>query len=304
MSGLSVLDFFCGAAGGWSLGLHRAGFETVAACEADPWRRAMFSARNPKALMYDDVRTLSAARLVSDLGYFPRYVFGSPPCQDASAANTKGRGVDGGRTGLIWDFVRLVGEGRPCAGALENVPGLRTRGAERIVASFRAIGYACEWFVVAASDVGANHERKRAWLLFVDPAQIGHGGGRPWRHGSHGNGSAYPARDVEIIDADCEWESALAEHAEMGRGASSGGPAREPWSRWNGGLASHLRLDDGISDELARLDGARSRAQGSLAGACVAAFGDAVVPQITESIGRAILRMEDAMLLACGGVSA
>jgi DNA (cytosine-5)-methyltransferase 1 len=33
-----TLDLFCGAADGWSLGLHRAGFTTVAACET--WRRA------------------------------------------------------------------------------------------------------------------------------------------------------------------------------------------------------------------------------------------------------------------------
>src|SRR3990167_5968957 len=35
----TVLDLFCGAAGGWSLGLERAGFRTVAACESDPRRR-------------------------------------------------------------------------------------------------------------------------------------------------------------------------------------------------------------------------------------------------------------------------
>lgn len=42
----SVLDLFCGAAGGWSLGLHRAGYRTIAACEIDPWRREVFSHLN------------------------------------------------------------------------------------------------------------------------------------------------------------------------------------------------------------------------------------------------------------------
>lgn len=36
-----VLDLFAGAAGGWTLGLHRAGFVTVAACEIVPWRRVL-----------------------------------------------------------------------------------------------------------------------------------------------------------------------------------------------------------------------------------------------------------------------
>lgn len=41
----TVLDLFAGAAAGWSLGLHRAGYRTVAACEIDPWRRSVLQAR-------------------------------------------------------------------------------------------------------------------------------------------------------------------------------------------------------------------------------------------------------------------
>lgn len=31
---------------GWSLGLSRAGYRTVAMCEIDPWRRAVLEARH------------------------------------------------------------------------------------------------------------------------------------------------------------------------------------------------------------------------------------------------------------------
>jgi DNA (cytosine-5)-methyltransferase 1 len=95
----TVLDLFSAAAGGWSLGMHRAGFRSVAACEAIPWRRALYSQNNPGVILYDDVRTLTADRLRDDLGFLPRYVVGSPPCQDISSANTKGRGVEGERSG-------------------------------------------------------------------------------------------------------------------------------------------------------------------------------------------------------------
>jgi hypothetical protein len=44
---LNVLDIFSGAAGGWSKGLQRAGYTTVAACEIDPWRREVFAAEHP-----------------------------------------------------------------------------------------------------------------------------------------------------------------------------------------------------------------------------------------------------------------
>ena len=44
---MRVLDLFAGACGGWSLGLHRVGYETIAACEIDPWRRACYARNFP-----------------------------------------------------------------------------------------------------------------------------------------------------------------------------------------------------------------------------------------------------------------
>lgn len=41
----TVMDLFSGAAGGWSLGMSRAGYRTVVMCEADPWRRSVLAAR-------------------------------------------------------------------------------------------------------------------------------------------------------------------------------------------------------------------------------------------------------------------
>jgi hypothetical protein len=93
---MRTLDLFAGAAAGWSLGLHRAGFETVAACEIDPWRRACFANNFPRARMYEDVKTLTAARLLSDLGYLPEIIVGSPPCQ---AVGPEGYSWNGGPLG-------------------------------------------------------------------------------------------------------------------------------------------------------------------------------------------------------------
>jgi site-specific DNA-cytosine methylase len=41
----ATLDLFTGAAGGWTLGMHRAGYHTIAACEIDPWRRSVLAER-------------------------------------------------------------------------------------------------------------------------------------------------------------------------------------------------------------------------------------------------------------------
>jgi hypothetical protein len=110
---MRALDLFSAAAGGWSLGLHRAGFVTVAACEIVEWRRILYAENNPHVRLYADVRSLTAARLVSELGFLPDIIVGSPPCQDISSANTKGRGIEGERSGLYLEAVRLVGECRP-----------------------------------------------------------------------------------------------------------------------------------------------------------------------------------------------
>lgn len=167
---MRALDLFSAAAGGWSLGLHRAGFVTIAACEIVEGRRILYAENNPDVRLYEDVCGLTATRLVSDLGILPNIIVGSPPCQDISSANTKGKGIDGERSGLYLEAVRLVGDCRPRWFAFENSPNFRTRGADRLLAELEALGYAVEPFVVGADSVGANHVRKRSWLIGYDPA--------------------------------------------------------------------------------------------------------------------------------------
>ena len=191
---MQVLDLFSAAAGGWSLGMHRAGFTTIAACEVEAWRRALYSENNPGVKVYDDVRTLTADRLLADLGRLPSIVVGSPPCQDISSANTKGKGVEGERSGLYFEAIRIIDEVRARWFALENSANLRTRGADAVIAALEAIGYACWPVVVRAGDVGANHERPRCWLIGCDLAQVadvdaqgfGYEGGWSRGHGSDG----------------------------------------------------------------------------------------------------------------------
>jgi DNA (cytosine-5)-methyltransferase 1 len=177
---MRALDLFSAAAGGWSLGLHRAGFITVAACEIVKWRRILYAENNPHVRLYDDIRDLTAARLVSDLGVLPDIIVGSPPCQDISSANTKGKGIEGERSGLYLEAVRLVGDCRPRWFAFENSANLRTRGADRVLGELEALGYATEPCVVGASDVGANHIRKRSWLIGYDPEQLANTHGLGW----------------------------------------------------------------------------------------------------------------------------
>lgn len=62
---MKVLDLFSGI-GGFSLGLERAGMETVAFCEFDKHARLVLEKHWPDAPIYEDVRELTAERLVAD----------------------------------------------------------------------------------------------------------------------------------------------------------------------------------------------------------------------------------------------
>lgn len=321
---MRALDLFSGAAGGWTLGLHRAGFLTVAACEIVDWRRILYSENFPNVRLYDDVRTLTAARFVSDFGFLPDIIVGSPPCEDISNANATAKGVTGPRSILYLEAIRLVGECRPRWFAFENSPALRTRGADRLLDELDAIGYACEPCVVGAAHVGANHLRKRSWLIGYDPRQLAANAIEAGRR-SPTDPTGYRDRQTlersEGADRYAQSPSACSSNSDdsrnrpyaqapttsgsyarqMGDSSCAGDDAGEPWADWNGGLAHHLRLDDGISAWLA---GARitlgSRKGTAAASLIVEAFGDAVVPHIPEAIGRAILRTEAALDVVLG----
>ena len=170
---LRTLDLFSGI-GGWSLGLP-AGFHVVAAVEAESWKRAIHRAAWPGVPVFRDIRKVMGDAVRRSVGPIDCIV-GSPPCQDASAANPRGRGIDGPDTGLFREAVRLVRELRPSWVALENSPRLRSRGIDRVLGWLEEAGYAVWPLVVGAEDLGAPHERKRVWIIaHAANARAGHG---------------------------------------------------------------------------------------------------------------------------------
>lgn len=159
---MRVLDLFSGI-GGISLGLHRAGMTTSAFCEINPYCRRVLSRHFPGVPIYDDVRTLTAARLRAD-GVVFDLIAGGFPCQDVSVAG-RGIGLSGERSGLWFEFHRLIGETRPAWCFIENVPALRSRGLDQLLGGLAALGYDAEWDCVPASALGARHRRDRLWLV-------------------------------------------------------------------------------------------------------------------------------------------
>jgi len=158
-----VLSLFAGI-GGFDLGLERTGgFKTVAFCEIDPFCRRVLAKHWPEVPCYEDVKELTGERLRAD-GVAVDCIVGGFPCQDISFAG-KGAGLNGERSGLWFEFARLIGELRPRYVIVENVAALLSRGLGDVLGTLASLGYDAEWHCIPACSVGAPHRRDRVWIL-------------------------------------------------------------------------------------------------------------------------------------------
>jgi DNA (cytosine-5)-methyltransferase 1 len=158
---MTVLDLFSGL-GLISLGLHWAGMQTVGLCEIDEWCRSELARNYPGVWIHDDVRTITAQLVAERCGAID-LIAGGFPCQPVSVAGKRQGEAD---ARWLWpEFARIIGEVRPRWVLAENVPGLRTRGADGVLADLEGLGYTGWPLVVGADDVGAPHRRKRVWIV-------------------------------------------------------------------------------------------------------------------------------------------
>ncbi len=163
---MKVLDLFSGI-GGFSVGLEAAGMETVAFCEPNEYCQKVLRKNWPEVPIYDDVRELTADRLVRD-GIRADIITGGFPCQDISVAG-KQAGIEGERSGLWSECARLLSELRPRYAIFENVTNLLTGdgGAwfEQVLWDISEVGYDAEWHCIPASAIGAPHRRDRVFIV-------------------------------------------------------------------------------------------------------------------------------------------
>lgn len=156
MSKLRVLSLFAGI-GGFDLGLERTGgFRTVAVAELDPYASRILALRFPDAPNVGDVT--KAEYPDADV------ICAGFPCQDLSYAGA-GAGLAGSRSGLFWEVVRAARVVRPQYIILENVAALLGRGLDVVLRALAEIGYDAEWHCIPASAVGAPHRRDRIWII-------------------------------------------------------------------------------------------------------------------------------------------
>lgn len=176
--------------GGFDLGFSRAGLDCAWQVEKDPDCRRVLNVNFPHTKRFTDVRGVTGR---TGKGW-ARYgqlravdiLAGGFPCQDLSVAGDR-RGLAGARSGLWFEFHRLIVELRPRLVVIENVPGLLSsnRGADfaLVLAGLsgvlpeipkkgwrnsgfgRGLYYNVAWRILDAQYFGVPQRRRRVFII-------------------------------------------------------------------------------------------------------------------------------------------
>ena len=163
MRHITQLDLFSGI-GGFHLGFERAGYKVTSFfSEVDKHAIAVYKHKFKDSTYVGSVTDVRGA----DLPSIDLITFGSP-CQDFSLAG-KRAGMEGQRSSLILEAIRLIHECRPRVFIWENVKGTfsSNNGADfwAIIQAFANIGgYRCEWQLCNTSWV-LPQNRERIYLV-------------------------------------------------------------------------------------------------------------------------------------------
>lgn len=255
--------------GGLELGLERAipNARTVWQVEIDAFCNRVLGKHWPHAKRFKDIRDVSVRDESLER---VDLVCGGFPCQDVSSAG-KRTGLSGAKSGLWFEYKRIVSELSPRFVVVENVTSGKKLWLPQVKADLESLGYRTRAFGLSASDVGAPHLRRRVFVVATtNPDGIILREQQRRSQRSHGARTLVaPSDGITGLagDSDGNSQPTLPEHGQM-EGLPALASGASPWS-----VAPVFRgVDDGIPDRLDRLR----------------ALGNAVVPQCAEVIGRII----------------
>lgn len=304
---MKLLDLFSGIAG-FSLGLERAGFETIAFCEIEKYPRKKLKKHWPDVPIALDIRKLSYNRKTLQLFYKTKVIYvgtiqaicGGFPCQPYSLAGQR-RGKEDNRH--LWpEMFRLIKETRVNWVIGENVAGFITMALDDVLSDLEGEGYGTQSFVIPACAVGGVHRRDRVWIVAnaerttgrrrgnnikcnrhrrqcteTKPESLQQENGQSHADNTQSSGSIVANADDERLQGKSSSENngrvgpKSYDKQSTGRSGTFGFRPIEPPTQ-----CPVRHRNDGLADNMARLK----------------ALGNAVVPQIPELIGRAIMAIE------------
>lgn len=168
---MRIAGLFAGI-GGFELGMHRAGHETVLLCDVLQASKAVLTAHFKDVEYRDDITKLRALPRSVDA------ICAGFPCQDLSQAG-RTAGLEGRRSSLIGDVFRLLSHRRVPTVVVENVPFmLQLNGGNAmraIIDEFERREYRWAYRVVDTFGFGLPQRRERVYLVAsrdVDPTGV------------------------------------------------------------------------------------------------------------------------------------
>jgi len=262
---MRVLDLFSGI-GGFSLGLERAGMETVAFCEIEDFPRSVLAKHWPDVPIFRDVRSLDYDGTV-DL------ICGGFPCQPFSVAGQR-KGADDDRH--LWPAMfGLIKKYKPRWVIGENVAGFVSMALDDVLTDLEGEGYRCQSFIIPACAVNAPHRRDRVWIVAHAESSNDRGGSGEFYKKNGGQIGQMRAKSssssqAQTSLADPESIYAQGQHNRQGEREFRG-------SSWWEIEPDVGRVANGVPRRVDRLK----------------SLGNAVVPQIPEILGLAIMEIEN-----------
>lgn len=162
---MRTMHLFAGAGGGLLADLIL-GHTPVCAVEINPYCCEVLRERRDDGWFPDlhvwegDVRVFPASEWAGRVDC----IHAGFPCQDISYAG-QGAGINGAKSGLWKEVVRVASVVRPRFIFLENSPAIVSRGIGGVLGDLDALGYDARWCVLSASAVGSAQRRERWWCL-------------------------------------------------------------------------------------------------------------------------------------------
>jgi DNA (cytosine-5)-methyltransferase 1 len=303
MEKLRVLDLFSGI-GGFSLGLERTGgFETVAFCEIEEFPRKVLAKHWPDVPCLTDVRKITKGDVDGPIDV----ICGGYPCQPFSTAGKRAGEKDDRH---LWPEVnRLLDVFRPSWFIGENVAGHISMGLDSVLSDLENTGYASRVFLIPACAVDAKHRRDRIWIVANSDSrrrgeQEERQGQQPGRaetkrssedvahpQGERRRKTGQPEQRPSIGSAGTSPTPGHVAHTKSISGGPGCGEAGSIGNR-------HVFADSGQIDDQGWITWPVEPDVGRVANGVpnrvdrLKALGNAVVPQIPEMIGHAILEAE------------
>jgi len=149
--------------GGFELGFESTGkFKTLWQVELEDFQRRVLKKNFP-----DAVRLCDVTKVNSDCLEWVDIITAGFPCQDISTGGRKD-GIDGDKSRLFYECVRIFAEMQPRYVVLENVSALCDRGLDAVLLELAKIGFNARWHVIQAAQLGTQHRRSRIFIIGVN----------------------------------------------------------------------------------------------------------------------------------------